>query len=86
MKYQFTPISPLALPEGAQTHAGLPAVQAAHDRMRDADEAWRAARALGQDDEALRGLVSAYINTVYEYQKARYGSVKMRLSVGSILR
>jgi len=84
--YRFTPISPLALPEGAVLASDEATVRARHEEVRLADERWRGALLHGLDDDLVRDLVRAYIDATYAYQRVRYGKVSMRLSVAAILR
>jgi len=71
---RFTPIAPATPPD------------ALHEAMRHADEAWRGAMAYGLDDDVVRPLVQDYIDASYAYQKAKYGRVRVPLTVASILR
>lgn len=59
---------------------------ALHEEVRRADEAWRQARALREPDERVRALAQAYVDACHAFQKARFGKVRVRMSVTSVLR
>lgn len=57
-----------------------------YNEMRQADEAWRGARAFKLGYDTVRDMVNDYIAANYAYQKARWGRVRNRLSANSIMR
>lgn len=59
---------------------------ALHEHVRATDEAWRQARSAREPDEKVRALVQAYIDACAAFQKARFGKVRVRMSVVSVLR
>lgn len=63
-----------------------PHLQQLHDALREADGTWRAARAHRADDDLLRDLVRSYIEASDAFQRARWGRVRVRLSVPGVLR
>lgn len=70
----------------APLHTGVAAVDEAHAAMRQMDGALRAARAAGQPDDVLRMVAELYVEAHHEYQLARYGRVRVRLTVAGVLR
>ena len=74
----YTSIAPLAC--GNEEHDAL------HLAMRTADNAWRAARATRAPDDDVRRLARAYIAASEAFQRARFGSVRVRASLGALLR
>jgi len=75
---RYTPITPIITDD-----EGL---RFLHEAMRTADEAWRGAMAHGLPDEVVRDLVNDLIEASYAYQKARFGRVRVRMSVAEVLR
>lgn len=67
-------------------HTGVQAVDEAHAHLRAMDGALRAARAAGQPDDVLRLLAGLYVEASHDYQLVRHGRVRVRLSVGAVLR
>lgn len=70
----------------APLETGDPQVDAAHLEMRQMDGALRAARAQRQPDDTLRMLAELYVDAAHEYQRARWGKVRARLTVAAVLR
>ncbi len=70
----------------APLHTGVQAVDDAHLELRQMDGAFRAAKAAGQPDDVLRLLAGLYVEASRAYQLARYGRVRVRVSVGALLR
>lgn len=67
-------------------HTGVQAVDDAHQHLRNMDGALRAARAQHQPDDVLRMLADLYVEAHHEYQLARYGRLRVRLTVAGVLR
>lgn len=61
-------------------------VDAAHAAMREADGAWRAARAHRADEGLVRDLARAYIDAATAYQRLSFGRVVCRISLAALLR
>lgn len=83
---RYTPIASLKLPAGAVLAADEATVRALHEEVRLSDERWRGALVHGLDHDLVRDLVRDYIDATSAYQRARYGKVKVRLTVAAILR
>lgn len=58
----------------------------AHLHLRRMDGALRAARAQGQPHDVLRMLAELYVEASNDYQLAKWGRVRVRLSVAGVLR
>lgn len=61
-------------------------LDALHEAVRRADDAWRRARAERVEHEAVRRLAAVYAAAAAEYQRARWGKVVQRVSVAALLR
>ena len=70
----------------AEQDFGEPVLNALHLDVRIADGTWRAAKRSGAQGDLLRDLVQDYVNASYAFQKARYGKIKVRMSVSALLR
>lgn len=57
-----------------------------HLAMREADGAWRMARAAGRSNEEIRSLCAVFVAASESYQKRAHGHVRLRVSVAALLR
>lgn len=73
----YTRLSPLDL--------GSEKLNALHLQVRETDNAWREAMAQRRPDPEIRKLVQEYIDATYAFQKAKYGKVRVKLSVPRIM-
>lgn len=75
---RFTPIAPIVTNDEN--------LRSLHETMRTADESWRGAMAHGLPDEVVRELIADYISASNAYQKAKFGRVRVPLTVAAIMR
>lgn len=61
-------------------------VNTLHEAVRRADDEWRIAKATRAPADEVRTRVQAYIDACYAFQKARFGRVRVRMSVATLLR
>lgn len=77
---------PLPYTSIAHRPTGDARLDALHEAVRRADDAWRRARAERADPEAVRTLATAYAGAAANYQRAKWGRVVQRVSVAALLR
>ncbi len=70
----------------AARRTGDPRLDAAHERVRETDNAWRRARVEREAIDDVRRLASAYAKASEDYQRIKFGRVKQRVSVVALLR
>lgn len=63
-----------------------PELNELHASVRVADDAWREARARRLPDPEVRKLAGAFADVSHRFQRARYGSVRLKISVSALLR
>lgn len=65
---------------------GNATTDALHAEVRRTDNAWRMARAERHDETTVRALATGYAKASEAYQRARFGSVRQRISVSALMR
>lgn len=76
--HPYSPIQPRV--------TGDASADALHAEVRRADDAWRRARAERSPADVVRRLAADYIKASEGYQRARFGSVRQRISLSALLR
>lgn len=61
-------------------------LQKLHANLRRTDHEWRAAQSQGADYEGVRALCKLHIKASYQYQRARWGRIRVRLNTAGLMR
>lgn len=61
-------------------------LNALHARVRETDNAWRTAWAEHRTDAEVRAIAQLYVDAAHTFQKAKYGKVKVNITVARLLR
>lgn len=61
-------------------------LNALHARVREADHAWREAWAEHRPDAEVRALAQVYVDAAHAFQRAKYGKVRVTITVSRLMR